>query len=69
MTQARFLDCLTTLGWSFRHLAERLGIDERRVRRWATGALDVPENVMAWLDRLAAAIEADPLPQGWHKAA
>jgi ribosome-binding protein aMBF1 (putative translation factor) len=58
MTQA----ALDRLHWSGRLLATILGKDERQVRRWAAGAYEVPEDVLAWLERLAAFHDAHPAP-------
>ena len=59
---------LETIGWSQRALADRLGIHETRVRRWASGAAETPPAVLAWLDRLAAAHRAHPAPVGYAAA-
>lgn len=56
---------LETIGWSQRALADRLGIHETRVRRWASGAVQIPPAVLAWLDRLAEAHRAHPAPVGY----
>ena len=47
---------------SGRSLAAILGQDERKVRRWAAGAYEPPEDLLAWLERLAAFHEANPAP-------
>ena len=62
MTPDRLRECLVLLRWSQRGLAEALGLDERQVRRWATGAASVPDSVAAWLERRATAAAADPPP-------
>jgi DNA-binding transcriptional regulator YiaG len=54
---------LARIGWSKQTLAERLRVDERTVRRWATGATHPPERVVAWLDKLAALIDKHPPPE------
>ncbi len=55
-------ECLALLRWSQRGLAAALAVDERQVRRWATGEALIPEQVAAWLERRAAAMAADPPP-------
>lgn len=62
MTPDRLRACLTLLRWSQRGLADALTMDERQVRRWATGVAIIPEQVAAWLERRAAAMAADPPP-------
>lgn len=62
MNPDRLRECLALLRWSQRGLADALGMDERQVRRWATGAAVIPEQVAAWLERRAAAMTADPPP-------
>ena len=42
MTPARFRECLAVLRWSQTTLATELGVNERTVRRWASGANPVP---------------------------
>ena len=61
MTTDRFRFCLAALNWSQRGLAALLGIDERQVRRWASGS-SIPPSVAAWLELLAAFHEANPAP-------
>jgi hypothetical protein len=62
MTPERFRACLDELGWSGRGLAALLRIDERQVRRWASGEYAVPPATAAWLERLARFHEANPPP-------
>jgi ribosome-binding protein aMBF1 (putative translation factor) len=59
----RLRTALDRLHWSGRSLAAILGEDERKVRRWAAGAYDPPEIVLAWLERLAAFHDANPAPR------
>jgi ribosome-binding protein aMBF1 (putative translation factor) len=59
---ARLRAALDHLHWSCRSLAAILGRDERRVRRWAAGDYEPPEDVLAWLERLAAFHDAHPPP-------
>ncbi len=69
MTPTRFRECLALLRWTQRGLADALDCDDRLVRRWASGAGSVPPEVAAWLERLTAAHEAEPMPQGWRRRA
>jgi len=62
MTPERLRECLALLRWSQRGFAAALTMDERQVRRWATGEAFIPEQVAAWLERRAAAMAADPPP-------
>ena len=64
MTPERFRACLDALFWSGRLLAALLDIDERQVRRWASGQYEIPPDIAAWLERRAQAMEADPPPRG-----
>ncbi len=62
MTPDRLRECIALLRWSQRGLAAALTVDERQVRRWATGEASIPEHIAAWLERRAAAMAADPPP-------
>ena len=69
MTPTRLRECLDALHWSQRGLADVLGYSEGTVRGWARGARDIPSEVACWLDMLAAAHAAHPLPEGWGRQA
>jgi len=62
MTPDRIRECLTALHWSQRGLADILGVQERQVRRWATGEYDIPAAIAEWVDRVARWHEANPAP-------
>jgi hypothetical protein len=62
MTTDRFRECLDALSWSQRGLAALLDVDERQVRRWATGQYNIPEPIAAWLETLARFHETHPAP-------
>ncbi|WP_424138676.1 hypothetical protein [Roseomonas chloroacetimidivorans] len=62
MTPTRLRECIALLRWSQRGLADALGIDEARVRKWARGVGEVPEDIAAWLERRAEAMASDPPP-------
>ena len=67
MTPDRFRECLELIGWGQRALADWLGINYVTVRRWASGAQDIPPAVATWLERLADTHQAYPLPEGWQR--
>ncbi len=62
MTPDRFHECLDILGWSQRGFAEMIRRDPRQIRRWAAGQYSIPDDVGAWLERRATAMQADPPP-------
>lgn len=53
---------LATLHWSGRGLAAILKTDERKVRRWASGAYQPPIEIVEWLEMLAAFHARHPPP-------
>ncbi|MGD0107284.1 MAG: helix-turn-helix transcriptional regulator [Rhodopila sp.] len=65
MSPDSFRACLQSIGWTQRGLADRLGIHETRVRRWAGGQYQIPPDIAAWLERLAAVHARHPVPDGW----
>lgn len=69
MTAQRLRDILALLRWSQRGLAEALDCDDRLVRRWASGDGSVPEPVAEWLEALAKAHAAIPVPVEWRRRA
>ena len=69
MTPTRLRECLDLLHWSQRGLADVLAYSEGTVRGWARGARDVPPEVAAWLETLAAVHQAHPMPEGWRREA
>ena len=62
MTADRFRACLDALSWSGRGLAALLNVDERQVRRWASGQYSIPDPIAAWLETLARFHESHPAP-------
>jgi len=62
MTPARLSTILRALRWSNRTAASLIGCSEGLIRRWRGGAVPVPANVAAWLEHVAAGIEAQPAP-------
>ena len=62
MNPDRFRHCLDALNWTQRGVAALLEVDERQVRRWASGQYQIPEPIAAWLETLARFHEAHPAP-------
>jgi hypothetical protein len=62
VTADRFRACLDALSWSGRGLAALLNVDERQVRRWASGQYSIPDPIAAWLETLARFHESHPAP-------
>ena len=62
MTPPEFRLCLEFLAWSQRSLARMLGLDDRSVRRWASGQNEIPDNIAHWLATLAAFHAKHPPP-------
>lgn len=53
MTPTRLRECLEMLRWSQRGFAAQLERPEGTVRQWARGAVQIPADVEAWLERVA----------------
>lgn len=71
MQAEEFRDALDFLGWTPTDLAgvaQRLGIglDDRLVRRWYGGRVEVPVSVGVWLRGVVAAVRA--MPADRHRA-
>jgi hypothetical protein len=62
MTPTRRRQCLATLHWTQRGLADLLGWDESTVRRWMRADGQAPPEIDAWLERRAASMASDPPP-------
>lgn len=60
-------DMAIAIGWSYRSIARRLGVNEATVRGWAGGKRHVPDGVVPWLARIAAIVDAIGLPFGWDE--
>ena len=68
MTPAAFRAHLDALQWTQHGLADMLAMNERQVRRWASGATPIPERIAAWVEQ--AARELPPLMarvDAWHE--
>jgi hypothetical protein len=63
MTPTRLRECLNALRWSQRGLAAALGRQEGTVRQWARGAVRIPDDVAAWLERAGRWHEQNPPPE------
>lgn len=66
MTPERFKECMAILHLSPFDLSQIIDRDRRRIRRWAAGAIAIPDDVAMWLDGWAryAAEHPPPLPDG-----
>ncbi len=63
MTAEEFHECVRQIGWSLRGLSQHLGLEETRIRRWASGRYPVPTDVARWLKRLADCHQRYPAPR------
>jgi DNA-binding transcriptional regulator YiaG len=63
MTPTRLRECLDLLWLSQRGLATVLNRQEGTVRQWARGAVQIPDDVAAWLEKLARFHERNPPPK------
>jgi plasmid maintenance system antidote protein VapI len=63
MTPTRLRKCLETIGWTQRGVARVLERQEGTVRQWARGAVQIPEDVAAWLERLERFHTRNPPPK------
>lgn len=55
MSPTRRRDCIVLPGWSQRELARHLGIDGRAASKMSSGKRDIPPELEAWLEAVAAA--------------
>lgn len=62
MTPTRLRECLALLHWSQRGLSVILNRPEGTVRQWARGAVQIPPEVAAWLERLGRYAEKNHPP-------
>jgi transcriptional regulator with XRE-family HTH domain len=67
MTPDRLRAILALLHWSQRGLADVLGCSDSLTREWARGKQTIPQAIAEWLERLAAAHEANPVPADWRR--
>lgn len=58
MTPARFRECLETIRWTEHTLARALECDLALVEAWASGEVEVPMKLSAWLNTMAVHHEA-----------
>ena len=63
MSPYRISLCLTTLGWSERELARRIGRHQTEVRRWMLGSAVIDPNVAEWLTELEQFFREHPAPR------
>jgi hypothetical protein len=67
MTPTRLRECLEILHWTQRGAADVIGCADRMVRLWAAGGEPVPPEIATWLEALAAAHQANPVPTSWRR--
>lgn len=65
MTPERFNECLKLLRWSQLDLAAALECDVFLVNAWSTDIEPVPEDIAAWLDKLAKVHAKAGIPQNY----
>ena len=63
MTPTRLNKCLTILRWSNITTASAFDVSPRTVRAWLSGRDPVPEKIAAWLEKMAAFFEDNPVPE------
>ena len=64
---ARLTAAMTSLGWSVRCLADRLGCSAQYVSQWQLGTRPVSLLVLAWIEKVASAVGRLP-PPDWRTA-
>ena len=69
MTPTRLRECMEFLSMSDGQLIRLFGVDARLVRRWKSGARDMPADIEAWIERLVSYWESDPPPTDARAAA
>ena len=62
MTPARLREVLALLRWSRRGLGATLNRAASTIDQWSDGRARIPDDVAAWLERLAKAHEKNPPP-------
>lgn len=62
MTPVRLKECLAALRWSALGLSKALNRSEGSVRQWMAGKVRIPNEVGAWLEKLARYHECNPPP-------
>jgi DNA-binding transcriptional regulator YiaG len=63
MTPERFRQSLELLEFSPRDFAAWVNANDRMVRRWASGAATIPDDMSQWLEGLARYLEVNPRPR------
>jgi transcriptional regulator with XRE-family HTH domain len=62
VTPARFRTIRLSLHWGASTVAIRCGYSRSSGESWESGRISVPPQVAAWLEELAAWLEAHPAP-------
>ena len=65
MKPERFNECLSFLRWSQIDLAAALECDIFLVNAWANGIEAIPDDIAAWLDKLAKAHAKAGIPENY----
>lgn len=65
MEPDQFRECLASLRWSQRGLADILDINPTTIRRMASGQMPIPDNVSDWLIKASEYLSKHPLPINW----
>ena len=66
MTSERFQQCLTVLRWSQFDIAVVLKCDVFLVHAWSNGTAPVPDDIAAWLEKLAKAHQRARVPASYE---
>ena len=62
MTPERFRKCQKLLRRDAEQMARWLNADPRTVRRWMSGALEIPPEVAEWMEGIGRHLEQHPPP-------
>lgn len=65
MTPEEFRECLASLRWSQRGLADILNMNPTTIRRMASGQMPIPDSVSDWLIKASEFLSSNPLPCDW----
>jgi hypothetical protein len=58
MTPERLDECLSIIRWSPDTLAECFGCDASLIEAWLSGEMEMPAKASAWIETVAAHMEA-----------
>lgn len=66
MTGPEFQAALDALEWTASSVSRLLDCNSAQPRRWASGALPVPDSIAVWLLELVEAHRLHPAPAEWR---